>query len=116
MKRFLTVAALVSLLATTTPARAAIQYGSSTQQAPFAASTTEQIGNLINQAASGDLTNGSSTIDTGGVLNSIGKFFSNVNDWLKENAGIDFFGILKGIGHFFIVVVGFVVNLVKKAL
>jgi hypothetical protein len=106
------------LLSFVSPVGAAIQFNGTTQQAPFAASTTQQVGNLLNQVVSGDLgtTNGSSTVDAGGILNGVGRFFAGVNTWLKEKAGIDFFAILKGIGHFFIIVVQFVVDLIRKAL
>ncbi len=93
---------------------AAIQYGDTSQQASFAASTTQQVGNIISDVTSGSITDGS--VDTGGFFSNIGRFFAGVNTWLKEKAGIDFFAILKTIGHFFLIVIQFVVELLKKVL
>ncbi len=107
-----------ALLLCVTPVNAAIQFNGKTEQAPFAASTTQQVSNLLNQVVTGEIgtTNSSSTIDADGILGNVGRFFAGVNTWLKEKAGIDFFAILKGIGHFFIIVVQFVVDLIRKAL
>jgi hypothetical protein len=69
---------------------------------------------LVNQVVAGDVD--ASQVDAKGILGRIGAFFVNVNRWLGENAGIDFFGILKGIGHFFLIVIEFVVDLIKKVL
>ena len=100
-------------------ARAAIQYDGVSQQASFAASTTKQVGELLDKAVSGGLTGATSSSTTEqatGVLGSIGRFFAGINTWLKEKAGINFFGILKGIGSFFLIVIEFVVDLLRKVL
>jgi len=97
-------------------ANGAIQFGSSTAQAPFAASSTKQVGSIIGDVVSGDIKNGSSTLDSVGIFQSVAGFFISVNTWMHDKAGIDFFGILKGIGHFFILVVQFVFDLLKKVL
>ncbi len=80
-----------------------------------AATTTSQVGSLINKVAGGNVS-ASSTPDISGVATGATNFFSGINDWLRDKAGIDFFGILKAIGHFFIMLVGFVVDLLKKIL
>lgn len=95
-------------------AKGAIQYGGEGYQAPFAASSTQQVGNVINEVTSGSITDGS--VDAGGFFSGIGRFFAGINTWLKEKAGIDFFAILKAIGHVFLVVIQFVVDLLKKVL
>lgn len=117
MRRFIVCIVAISVLTSALPVSAAIQYGGTTQQASFAASTTQQVGNLINQVAAGDVSlNGSSTVDTAGIFSGIGRLFAGVNTWLRDNAGIDFFGILKGIGHFFVLTVQFFVDLLRKVL
>lgn len=121
MKKILAGGAIVGLLMMSTPAFAAIQYGSTTQQSSLAPGATQQVGNLINNVVSGNAigggtANASGTPDVAGALGGLGRFFAGVNTWLKDKAGIDFFGILKGIGHFFLIVIQFVVDLVRKAL
>ncbi len=103
------------------PALAAITYGSTTLQASFAASTTKQIGGVINNLVSGDAgqvisTGDLSAVDTIGFFGGATRFFSSINTWLKEKAGIDFAAILTGIGHLFLVVIRFVVDILKKIL
>lgn len=91
---------------------AAIQYGSTTKEAPFAASTTKQVGDLLNSAVGTD----PAVVDAPGILHRIGQFFVGINTWLHDNAGIDLFSILKGIGHLFLIVIQFVVDLLRKVL
>lgn len=114
-RALLLAVATCQFLALPTTSQAAIIYGSTTAEASFAASTTKQVGNIVNDVVTGDL-GAESTSDAKGILSGIGSFFAGVNTWLKETAGIDFFGILKGIGHFFLVVIEFVVDLLRKVL
>ncbi len=96
-------------------AHAAIQYNGTTSQSPYAATTTNTVGDLLNQAVTGGL-GASSTSDVDGIVNGAKNGATKVNSWLGTNAGIDFFGILKAIGHALISVIGFVFDLIKKAL
>jgi hypothetical protein len=115
--RFYLVLVVGYSLFITPAAFAAIQFGSSTQQASFAASSTQQVGNLLNSVVSGSGSKDSSTtIDTPGIIGGISGFFNNINTWLNDKAGIDFYGILKGIGHFFLIVIQFLVGFLKKVL
>ena len=107
--------ALCQFLVLPASSNAAIIYGDTTTEASFAASTTKQVGDIVNDVVTGDL-GAESTSDAKGILSGIGSFFAGVNTWLKDTAGIDFFGILKGIGHFFLVVIQFLVDLLRKVL
>jgi hypothetical protein len=118
MKKIILLACVLQLVSMPV-VRAAIQYGGGSQQASFAASTTKQVGELLDKAVSGGLTTAASSSTTEqatGVLGSVGRFFAGINTWLKEKAGINFFGILKGIGSFFLIVIEFVVDLLRKVL
>jgi len=110
---------VISCLVLVNTAGAAIQYGGETYQSSYAASTTNAVGGVVDDIISGGVTNplsGSSTINTDSVVSGAVGFFGRVNNWLKEKAGIDFTAILKAVGHFFILTVQFVVELVKKLL
>lgn len=117
MKKYIVIIGIIILVASPYASRGAIQYGSTTQQASFAASTTQQVSNLIGDVVSGTSTDdGGATVEITGILGAIGQFFININSWLNEHAGIDFFGILKGIGHFFLIIIQFVVKQLKAIL
>ena len=83
------------------PAQAAIEYGSSSYQAPFAATTTEKVGQALDQIVKGEL-GASSTSDIGGIVEGSKNIFTKIADWLKEKANIDLVGIFKSIGKFFV--------------
>ncbi len=112
---FLLCIATCSLLLGTNAAQAAIQYGGTTQQASFAASTTQSVSGLLNSIAPGS-NDDSSTINAPGILAGIGRFFVGINTWLKEKAGIDLFAIIRGIGGFFLVIIRVAIELLKKLL
>lgn len=97
-------------------ARAAIQYGSDTYQAPFAASTTEQVGGLVKGVDLNNL-NSSSSISAGlGFFGKVKQFFINLDQWMKDKAGIDFFGILTTIGHWFVITLEWIIKGLKMVL
>ncbi len=95
--------------------QAAIRYGSDNLQAPFAATTTQKVNDAINNLIQGQL-GASSTTDVSGIVRGAENVFVRINNWLKDKAGIDLFGILKAIGHLFLSTVGFFFDLIKRQL
>ena len=101
------------------PARASIQFGENNYTAPFAASTTEQVGGLVQDLNIPDISNMNTvnSIRTGtGVIMGIGNFFSDLNEWLMVKAGINLFGILTTIGHWFIFTLEWILKGLKAVL
>ncbi len=116
MKRLLIIITLATTLTTGIPASAAIQFNNQIQVAPFAASSTQQLGGLIKDFS---LTDANSVTSVGAgmqIVASIGSFFVGVNDWLKDKAGIDLFAIFKTIGHWFVIIVQWLIDIIKKVL
>jgi len=99
----------------TASASAAINYDGKSYEAPFAASTTDSVNNFVNTVVTGQL-GASSTTDVEGIAKGAQNAFTRLNNWLADKAGIDLLGILKAIGHFFIILVQFVIDLIKKVI
>ena len=95
---------------------AAIQYGNDTYQAPFAASTTEQVGDLVKGVDLNDLDSGTSISAGLGFFGKVKEFFIGVDQWMKDKAGIDFFGILTTIGHWFVITLEWIIKGLKMVL
>lgn len=117
MSRFI---AFITALAILAPlgAQAAIKYGNQSYSAPFAASTTQQVGDLVSGTGV-DLNNltSSSSISAGlGFLGSIKNFFITIDSWLKTHAGINLFAILTTIGHWFMITLEWIIMGLKAIL
>lgn len=111
MKKIIaTICAIGTLTAT---AQAAIEYGGQSYEAPFAASSTAKVGEVVDEVITDGL-GASSTTDVAGITRGAGNLFTRINNWLADKAGIDLLGILRAIGHFFVVIVTFVIDLIKK--
>ncbi len=95
-------------------AGAVIDYGSGSLQSPYAATTTNKVSDVINQVVKGEL-GATSTTDVNGIVEGTKGVFSRLNDWLATHAGIDFFGILKAIGHGLLSVMSFVFDFIRKS-
>lgn len=114
MRRYIILLLIISFSLSALPAQAAIQYGSSSQQAPFAASTTQHVSDLIGKVVDGTgVFNSSWTSNQSGFWKNIWEAITAINDWLDQKAGIDFFGIVKAIGHLFATLIYFIVDLIK---
>lgn len=111
----LLIAASLSFCVIPKGSRAAIEYGGNTYQAPFAASTTEKVGGLIDHVVKDEL-GASSTTDVAGITTGAKNIFVRLSDWLREKAGIDLGGIVKGIGSFFVTIFQFLFGLIKNAI
>lgn len=118
MKRIVAALIATMVLAIATPTMAAIQYGDQTYTAPFAASTTQQVGNLVNGVnIPNPSTDPISAIQqSAGIISGIKYFFTSVDAWLKEHAGIDFFSILMTIGHWFVLTLEWILKALKAIL
>lgn len=107
---------LVLAFLTVTPAHAAINYGGQSYSATIATSTSEQVSGLIKDFSINDI-NSSESISAGiGLFAGIKNFFVGIDSWLKVNAGINFFGILTTIGHWFIIVLEWILAALKAIL
>jgi hypothetical protein len=95
--------------------RAAIEYGGNTYQAPFAASTTSKVGEIIDHVVKDEL-GASSTTDVAGITKGAKNIFTRISDWLREKAGIDLSGIFKGILNFFVTIFKFLFGLIKDSI
>jgi hypothetical protein len=95
--------------------RAAIEYGGNTYQAPFAASTTGKVGEIIDHVVKDEL-GASSTTDVAGITKGAKNIFTKISDWLREKAGIDLVGIFKGIGSFFVMIFKFIFSFLKDSI
>lgn len=93
----------------------AVEFGGGRLEAPFAATSTQKVNEALNDVATEHL-GAESTSDVVGIATGLGGFFVRINTWLRETAGIDFFGILQAIGKLFIGFVSFIVNLAKGIL
>lgn len=117
LKKTVRIFAFISYFVATS-AMGAIKYGNRSYVATFAASTTQQVSDLVSGTGV-DLNNltSSSSISAGlGFFASIKNFFININDWLKERAGINLFAILTTIGHWFMITLEWIIMALKAIL
>ena len=112
---FFLVTASLAFFSLPQGSRAAIEYEGKTYQAPFAASTTSKVGEIIDHVVKDEL-GASSTTDVAGITEGAKNIFVRMSDWLDEKAGINLPGIFRGIGSFLMTVVQFLFGLVKNAI
>jgi len=120
-KRLLLALAAILALMAPPAALGAINYGGNSYSAPFAASTTERVSDLVSGFDdTGTINYVNPTTTTIGTMvrffGTIQQFFIDVNDWLRVHAGIDFFGILITIGHWFMIFLEWIVSALKTVL
>ena len=116
MKKILVLLPVLFALFAITPAMGAIEYGDKTYTAPFAASTTESVGGLVKDFSIKDINSAESITAGFGILSGISDFFTNINNWLKDTAGIDLFAILSAIGHWFVIILEWIIKGLKLLL
>jgi hypothetical protein len=109
----LILAVLIVYIGACSSAQAAIQYNGGNYESGIAATTTSQVNSVINNVVTGQL-GASSTTDIAGIERGVQSSYGRLNNWLQVQAGINLKGIVGGIGHFFVVVVGFAVDLFKR--
>ena len=108
-------AAAALIISSISVAQASIQYNGTNLQSDYAATTTNQVNDVINNVIQGKL-GATSTTDVQGIVSGAQNALNNGSDWVQNQSGINLRGILGTIGHFIVSAAGFIINLIKGAL
>jgi hypothetical protein len=107
MKAFLFTGLLLIIISANNIGLAAINFGEEIYSAPFVSSSSnDSVEQTLREFRD-------SPENVTGVFKKIGNWFIRLDSWLKEKAGIDFFGILKAIGNLFVIVILWLADLIK---